>query len=140
VHRLKVVPGSRERIGDAARRLRWLGTANTQPELSQGAKGGATMESENLRLNLAIALKTPEIRRACCAVERILTAVDILDELPPAALEELRDYCTDYNKGRQGVFSEFKHAYISVVADHLADMRLRERRLFHGITGKETAA
>src|SRR5258707_764179 len=60
----------------AARRRRGLGTANTQPELSQGAKGGATMESESLRLHLAIALKAPEIRRACCAVEPILRAAD----------------------------------------------------------------
>jgi hypothetical protein len=32
--------------------------------------------------------------------------------------------------------SDFKHAYINLVVDHLNDVRLRVRRLFHGITGK----
>jgi hypothetical protein len=31
-------------------------------------------------------------------------------------LECVRDYCTEYVKGRQGKFSEFKHAYIELVA------------------------
>ncbi len=101
-------------------------------------KGGAAMEPQSLKLHLSIALKTPEIRRACMAVERILSVGDMLDDLPPTALEQVRDYCTDYNKGRKGVASEFKHAWIELVADHLNDARLRERRLFHGITGKDT--
>jgi len=73
-------------------------------------------------------------------VEPILRAADILDNEPPAVLEQVRDYCTDYNKGRTGKFSEFKHAWIELVVDHLNDARMKERRLFHGITGKETAA
>jgi len=114
-----------------------LGTADAAPELSQGAKGGANMEPHSLRLHLGPALSTPEIRRACCAVEAILRAADILDNEPPAVLEQVRDFCTDYNEGRKGKFSEFKHAWIDLVIEHLADARLRERRLFHGITGDE---
>jgi hypothetical protein len=95
------------------------------------------MESRNFRLHLANALKSHEIRRACTAVEHILHAADILDDLPVAALEEIRDYCDDYVKGRVGAYSEFKRAYIGLVVDHLSDMRLRERRLFQGITGKD---
>ena len=64
------------------------------------------MEPQSLKLHLAIALKTPEIRRACMAVERILSVGDMLDDLPPAALAQVKDYCTDYNKGRQGVASD----------------------------------
>jgi phytoene/squalene synthetase len=101
---------------------------------------GDDMEPHDLRLHLAIALKEPEIRRACCAVEAIFRAGTILDELSPAVLEQVRDYCTDWNKGRKGSFSEFKHAWIDMVTDHLNNQRLQERRLYHGITGASTDA
>lgn len=55
----------------------------------------------------------------------------------PAALEEVRDYCKSYNRGRKGAFSEFKRAFIAVVIDHLNDARLRERRLYYRITGED---
>jgi phytoene/squalene synthetase len=95
------------------------------------------MKPQSLRLHLAIALKEPEIRRACCAVEGVLRAGDLLEDLPPAALEMVRDYCSDYIKGRKGKFSAFKHAWVDMVVEHLADARARERQLFHGITGKD---
>ena len=95
------------------------------------------MEPAKIKYIMDTALKTPEIRRACFAVERVLGAVDLLDNLPPNALEAVRDYCTDYIKGRKDTFSEFKHAYINMVVEHLNDARLRERRLFSGITGKD---
>ena len=93
------------------------------------------MESHGLRLHLGPALATPEIRRACCAVEAVFRAGDILDSEPPVVLEQVRDYCTAWNKGRTGKFSEFKHAWINLVIEHLDDARLRERRLYRGITG-----
>jgi hypothetical protein len=95
------------------------------------------MESESFKLHLATALKNHDMRRACTAVEHVLRAADILDELPPAALEAIRDYCDDYIKGRKGLFSDFKRAYIELVVDHLRNMRICERRLFHGITGQD---
>ena len=64
-----------------------------------------------------------------------MSTIDLLDTLSPAALECVRDYCDEYNKGCKGKFSEFKRAYIELVIDHLNNVRLRERRLFHGITG-----
>jgi hypothetical protein len=70
------------------------------------------------------------------AIDNILGAADILDELPPVALEQIRDFCTDYIKGRKSTFSEFKHAYINMVCEHLKDARLCEQRLYTGITGK----
>ncbi len=70
-------------------------------------------------------------------MEAILRAGTILDELSPTCLEQVRDYCTDYIKGRKDTFSEFKHAYINMVVEHPNDARLRERRLFSGITGKD---
>ena len=73
------------------------------------------METHSLRLYLSTALKEHEIRRACTAVEHILRAADILDDLHPVALEQVRDYCSDYIKGRHDTFSEFKHAYINMV-------------------------
>jgi DNA-binding transcriptional LysR family regulator len=77
------------------------------------------MERHNLSLHLAIALKNHEIRRACTATEHILCAIEILDDLPPEALEVVRDYCDDYNNRRTGAFSDFERGYIALVADHL---------------------
>ena len=94
------------------------------------------MDQRIIRLHLPTALKCADIRHACLAVERVVSTIDLLDSLSPAALECVRDYCTDYVKGRKGKFSEFKHAYIELVIDHLNDARLRERRLYTGITGK----
>jgi hypothetical protein len=94
------------------------------------------MNIENFKQPLATALQNHNIRRACTAVEHIVCAADILDDLPAEALEQIRDYCHDYIKGRTDAFSDFKRAYIKLVADHLNDMRFRERRLFQGITGK----
>jgi hypothetical protein len=88
-----------------------------------------------IRSSLPNALAHQDIRRACCAVEAIMRAGDILDTLPASALEQIRDYCSDYNKDRQGAFSEFKAAWIHMVIEHLDDARLRERRLYTGITG-----
>jgi hypothetical protein len=90
-----------------------------------------------IRAHLPFSLANQEIRRACTAVEHILSAGNILDELPPEALEAIRDYCSDYIKGRKGAFSEFKRAYINMVIEHLDDARLRERRLYTGITGRQ---
>jgi hypothetical protein len=95
------------------------------------------MEPESFSFHLAVALKNHEIRRACTAVEHVLQPADILEDLPPAALEQIRDYCDDYIKGSKGVLSDFKRAYIGLVVDHLSNMRIRERRLFQGITGKD---
>lgn len=95
------------------------------------------METESLRRHLAVALKNHEIRRACTAVEHIMRAGDLLDDLSPLALEQIRDYCDDYIKGRTGAFSDFKRAYIELVVEHLSNMRLRERRLIQGVTGKD---
>jgi hypothetical protein len=95
------------------------------------------MQIENFRQPLSIALKNHDIRRACTAVEHIVRAAEILDDLPAAALEQIRDYCDDYIKGRTGAFSDFKRAYIELVVDHLNNMRVRERRLFQGITGND---
>jgi hypothetical protein len=70
-------------------------------------------------------------------VEHILRAADILDDLPPSALEAIRDYCSDYTKDRTGKFSDFKRAWIDMVVEHLNDARLRERRFY---TAGRTAA
>jgi hypothetical protein len=37
----------------------------------------------------------------------------------------------------QTTFSEFRHAWLNMVIEHLNDARLRERRLYTGITGRE---
>jgi hypothetical protein len=72
-------------------------------------------------------------------VEHILRAADILDELPPSALEAIRDYCNHYIKDRKGKFSDFKRAWVDMVVEQLNDARLRERRFYTGITGPTAA-
>jgi hypothetical protein len=90
-----------------------------------------------IKAHLPDALRNHDVRRSCCAVEAIFRAANTLDELPPECLEQIRDYCNAWNEGRRGHFSEFKHAYIDMVVEHLNDQRLCERRLYTGITGKE---
>jgi hypothetical protein len=90
-----------------------------------------------IRAHLPYSLAHQEIRRACTVVEHILRSADLLDELPPEALEAIRDYCTDYIKDRKGKFSDFKRAWVEMVIEHLDDARLRERRLFTGITDRK---
>jgi len=91
-----------------------------------------------IRALLPSALKNHDIRRACCAVEAIFRSADILDQMPPAALEQIRDYCSDYLKdSREDSFSEFKRAYIKMVIEHLDNARQTERMLYRGITGRD---
>ena len=66
-----------------------------------------------------------------------MRSADILDQMPPVALEQIRDYCTDYVKGRKDTFSEFKHAYINMVIEHLDNARKTERMMYRGITGRD---
>jgi hypothetical protein len=109
-------------------------TAERAPELSHPRS--RWLDVAPLELHLPGALRDRDIRRACIAVEHILGAAEILDDLPPAALEQIGD-CTDYNRGRKGTFSEFRPAGLNTVIEHLNDARLRERRLYTGITGRE---
>lgn len=94
------------------------------------------MEPHAKRTYLAAALREPEIRRACRAVDRIITAGDALDHMSPTTLEVVRDYCAEQTKGTRGTFSEFRHAWVQLVVDHLNDARTLERRLYYGITGR----
>ena len=89
-----------------------------------------------VRSLLPAALKNHDIRRACCAVDAITRSADILDQMPPVALEQIRDYCADYVKDRKDTFSEFKHAYLNMVVEHLETARQMERKFYGGITGE----
>jgi hypothetical protein len=100
-----------------------------------GPVSGANMPT--IRAHLPYSLAHQEIRRACTVVEHILRAGDMLDELPPDALAAIRDYCSEYVKDRKGKFSDFKRAWVEMVIEHLDDARLRERRLYTGIIGRE---
>jgi hypothetical protein len=101
------------------------------------ATGLSVTDMPKVHAHLPDALQNPDIRRACCAVEAIFRAATILDELPPACLEEVRDYCETWNVDRKGTFSKFKHAWIDMVVEHLNDQRLRENRLYTALTGKD---
>ena len=94
-------------------------------------------ELHTRRLYLRSALQDHEVRRACHVVERVLGVGDVLDHLSPMSLEIIRDYCTDYIKGRKGAISDFKRGFIELVVEHLDDARLHERSLYHGITGRD---
>jgi hypothetical protein len=68
-----------------------------------------------------------------------MRSANILDQMSPEALEQIRDYWSDYVKGRKGqdTFSEFKHAYLNMVVEHLNNARQMERMTYRGITGKD---
>jgi hypothetical protein len=42
------------------------------------------------------------------------------------------------SKIHKGTFSDFKRAWVDMVIERLDDARLRERRLYTGISGRET--
>jgi hypothetical protein len=94
------------------------------------------MEPHAKRSYLAAALRDPEIRRACRAVDRIITAGDALDHMSPTTLEVVRDYCADVARAPDGPNVEFRKAWVDIVVEHLNDARTLERRLCYGITGK----
>jgi hypothetical protein len=94
------------------------------------------MEPEKLEHYLTTALKEPEIRRACYALESIIRGGLILDDLSPRCLEFLQGRCEEYEKEQHGTEHEFKRAWMAMVAEHLADAKLRERRLHRALTGE----
>jgi hypothetical protein len=106
------------------------------PRLREPPRGPDNMETHTMRLHLRAALREYPIRRTVWAVERIVSAIDVLDEMPEACLEEVRDYCAEYAKGHHDLMSDFKRAWVNLVSDHLNDMRERNRRLRSAITGE----
>jgi hypothetical protein len=121
----------------------WLAdrrAASGQPAPAAGTLPivNALPDMPSVRAHLPFSLAHQEIRRSCMVVEHIMAAGDMLDRLPPDCLVAIRDYCTEWNKDRKGSESEFKAAWIAMVVDHLNDARLRERRLYTGITGKSS--
>lgn len=89
-----------------------------------------------VRQHLPTVLRNPDMRRACAITEYLFRASDLLDDLPPKVLEQIRDYCAEYVDDRHDTFSEFKRAWIKLVIEHIETTRLRERKLYSGITGK----
>ena len=61
--------------------------------------------------HLPFALRNHDVRHACAAVDAILLAADTLDTLPPVALEQIRDFCADYTKGRKNVRSRKRASF-----------------------------
>jgi hypothetical protein len=99
------------------------------------------MEQHTMRLHRRTALRQHEIRRAVWAAERVLTAIDVLDELPEGCLEEVRDFCCEYVRGRTPPpMSEFKKAWVNLIVEHLDQMRDRHKRPRRGLTGLEEQA
>jgi hypothetical protein len=94
------------------------------------------MKEHNIRLHLGVTLRDYHMRRTVAAVEHIIRAGEILAELQVPCLETVRDYCIEYNNGCKGTANKFQKAWIAMVIEHLDDARLRERRLYTGITGK----
>jgi hypothetical protein len=62
----------------------------------------------SIRAHLPFSIAHQEIRRTCMVVEHITSAADILDRLPPEALEAIRDYCAKYAEGDKCKKSAFK--------------------------------
>lgn len=95
------------------------------------------MEPHRLEIHLGIALKTLQIRKAIAALERLHDAHELLNGLSPPVLKLMAEFLEQQYRCQLGSMGEFKRAYIKVVKEHLEAARKDERRLLHGITGKD---
>jgi len=85
------------------------------------------MDTQRLRLHLEVALKTPSISKACAALERLRSSLDLLDHLPEPALEIVREHVRHICGAKEGAQGAFARAYLSIVEETMEEARERRR-------------
>jgi 5'-deoxynucleotidase YfbR-like HD superfamily hydrolase len=89
--------------------------------------------SPRLRMHVETALKSPETIKACAALALVHEAMELLTELPPPALEALRDAFKEMAETRTGPRGELKKAWLNYTQQALEDARFRERQETFGM-------
>jgi hypothetical protein len=126
-----------QRIPKIPRRTQPNITMMTRPETLPKLMCWRNMKEHSIKLHLGVTLRDYHMRRTVAAVEHIIRAGEILAELHVPCLETVRDYCIEYTNSHKSTESKFQKAWIAMVIQHLNDARLRERRLYHAITGED---
>ena len=93
------------------------------------------IDSQNLKTQTSYSLKLRDVRKAAAAYELMHSAAAMLQMLPVPVLEALRDYTHEQVKDRKGPLTLCDRSFVEHLNELIRGERLKEQRLFHGITG-----
>jgi hypothetical protein len=93
------------------------------------------VDSQTLKTQTSYSLKLHDVRKAAAAYELMHSAAALLQMLPVPVLEALRDYVQEEVKDRKGPLTLCDRSFAEYLNELLSGARLKEHRLFHGITG-----
>lgn len=93
------------------------------------------VSSEKLKTQTNCSLKLHDVRKAVAAYELMHSAAIMLQMLPVPVLEALRDYVQEEVKDRKEPLTLCDRSFIEHLNELIRGARLKERRLFQGITG-----
>jgi hypothetical protein len=92
--------------------------------------------SQKLKAQTSYSLQFHDMRKAAAAYELMHSATAMLQMLPVPVLEALRDYVQEEEvKDRKGPLTLCDRSFVEHLNELLRGARLKEHRLFHGITG-----
>jgi hypothetical protein len=84
-------------------------------------------------MHVETALKSPETIKACAVLAQVHAAMELMTDLPPPALEALRDAFKEMAETRTGPRGELKRAWLNYTEQALHDARFRERQETFGM-------
>ena len=90
---------------------------------------------KKLKAQTSYSLKLHDVRKAAAAYELMHSAAAMLQMLPVPVLEALRDYVQEEVKDRRGHLTLCERSFVEHLNELISGARLKEQRLFHGITG-----
>ena len=95
----------------------------------------AMIDSKNLKTQTSYSLQLHDVRKAAAAYELMHSAAAMLQMLPVPVLEALRDYTREQVKDRKGPLTLCDRSFVEHLNELIRGARLKEQRLFQGITG-----
>jgi molybdopterin-guanine dinucleotide biosynthesis protein A len=92
------------------------------------------MDAHRLKIYLHIALKSPDISKACAAVEQLRSALDLLEDLGEPALLVMQEFVAKRLEQRTGSREAVGRAFLAAIQYQLSEVRRAQRREFHNIS------
>ena len=93
------------------------------------------INSERLKEQTSYSLRLHDVRKAVAAYELMHSAATLMQMLPIPVLEALLDYLKEEIEDRKEPLTLCDRSFVEYINELIAGARLRERRLFQGITG-----
>ena len=93
------------------------------------------IDSRTLKNQTSYSLRLHDVRKAAAAYELMHSAAAMLQMLPVSVLEALRDYTQEQVEDRKGRLTLCDRSFVEHLNELIRGERLKEHRLFHGITG-----